>query len=73
MKDLGKQIQAEVVARLDWIGIPQKASDDIRLLDYACGSGELSRVSNSAGEPQQLSRGLCWSDPVFVCERSEGH
>ncbi|KAL9026581.1 MAG: hypothetical protein Q9196_004776, partial [Gyalolechia fulgens] len=44
ISDLANQIQTEVVACLDWIGIPQQASGDTRLLDYACGSGELSRT-----------------------------
>lgn len=44
MNDLVSQIQTEIVARLDWIGIPHQASDSIRLLDYACGSGDLSRT-----------------------------
>ncbi|KAI4246137.1 MAG: hypothetical protein L6R40_002089 [Gallowayella cf. fulva] len=51
--DLGNQIVAELLARLDWIGIPtshEDASTDcndktytFRLLDYACGEGTLSR------------------------------
>ncbi|KAL8721226.1 MAG: hypothetical protein Q9225_002038 [Loekoesia sp. 1 TL-2023] len=47
MNDLVNQIQTEVVARLDWLGIsslPEQTSDNVRLLDYACGAGELSRT-----------------------------
>ncbi|KAL8729619.1 MAG: hypothetical protein Q9181_004934 [Wetmoreana brouardii] len=54
MKELVDQIQAEVLAHRDWIGIPagrksisgayEQKKDTIRLLDYACGSGELSRT-----------------------------
>ncbi|KAL8919053.1 MAG: hypothetical protein Q9208_007019 [Pyrenodesmia sp. 3 TL-2023] len=47
MKDLVAQIQTEVLARRDWIGIPKpddepNPTNKPRLLDYACGSGELS-------------------------------
>ncbi|KAL8948266.1 MAG: hypothetical protein Q9222_005537 [Ikaeria aurantiellina] len=53
MNDLVQQIQAEVLARLDWMGISrlQKKSQGseqkeskVRMLDYACGWGELSRT-----------------------------
>ncbi|KAL8769112.1 MAG: hypothetical protein Q9194_005532 [Teloschistes cf. exilis] len=54
IKDLVDQIQAEVLARRDWVGITALRGTDserheqergtIRLLDYACGSGELSRT-----------------------------
>ncbi|KAI4196253.1 MAG: hypothetical protein LQ350_006668 [Teloschistes chrysophthalmus] len=54
IKDLVDQIQAEVLARRDWVGITalratdsechEQARGPIRLLDYACGSGELSRT-----------------------------
>ncbi|KAL8758307.1 MAG: hypothetical protein Q9184_003963 [Pyrenodesmia sp. 2 TL-2023] len=47
MQDLVSQIQTEVLARRDWIGIPKPDDHNPtlnkpRLLDYACGSGELS-------------------------------
>lgn len=62
MKDLTNQIQTELIARLDWIGILANNNQDapgaseqttprIRLLDYACGSGELSRVSRTNQPP----------------------
>ncbi|KAL8858197.1 MAG: hypothetical protein Q9178_005209 [Gyalolechia marmorata] len=53
--DLGKQIIAEILSRLDWIGIPTSSDEDgstdrenqktspFRLLDYACGEGVNSR------------------------------
>ncbi|KAL9581054.1 MAG: hypothetical protein Q9212_004126 [Teloschistes hypoglaucus] len=54
IKDLVDQIQAEVLARRDWVGITalraadsgcyEQARGPIRLLDYACGSGKLSRT-----------------------------
>ncbi|KAL8944128.1 MAG: hypothetical protein Q9216_000633 [Gyalolechia sp. 2 TL-2023] len=44
MNDLVSQIQTEVIARVDWIGIQEHPSEDTRLLDYACGAGELSRT-----------------------------
>ncbi|KAL8868008.1 MAG: hypothetical protein Q9174_005277 [Haloplaca sp. 1 TL-2023] len=48
MKDLVSQIQSEVLSRLDWLGIPTPppttTSSQLRLLDYACGSGELSHT-----------------------------
>ncbi|KAL8831736.1 MAG: hypothetical protein Q9170_005166 [Blastenia crenularia] len=47
MNDLISQIQTEITARRDWIGIPsasQQASHNVRLLDYACGAGEISRT-----------------------------
>ena len=54
--DLGKQIIAEILSRLDWMGIPTSSDEDgstdrdqktspFRLLDYACGEGVISRVS----------------------------
>lgn len=51
MNDGVAQIQSEVLSLLPWLAIPQprKASptnqtSPIRLLDYACGAGELSKV-----------------------------
>ncbi|KAL8688422.1 MAG: hypothetical protein Q9218_005662 [Villophora microphyllina] len=54
MEDLVNQIQTEVIAQRKWIGIPAPSAKDhgsgsqeksaVRLLDYACGSGELSRT-----------------------------
>ncbi|KAL8732282.1 MAG: hypothetical protein Q9166_002854 [cf. Caloplaca sp. 2 TL-2023] len=51
--DLANQINAECLARLNWIGIPTSPEDSstdcnkktyvFRLLDYACGEGTLSR------------------------------
>ncbi|KAL8922040.1 MAG: hypothetical protein Q9172_003723 [Xanthocarpia lactea] len=49
--DIGKQIIAEILSRLDWIGIPASSEEDdrnqktspFRLLDYACGEGVISR------------------------------
>ncbi|KAL9598027.1 MAG: hypothetical protein Q9219_004783 [cf. Caloplaca sp. 3 TL-2023] len=55
MIELVNQVQSELISRLDWIGIPsqkkdvssseqQQPSRPIRLLDYGCGAGELSRA-----------------------------
>ncbi|KAI4168457.1 MAG: hypothetical protein LQ348_007488 [Seirophora lacunosa] len=51
MNDLTAQIQSEILSLLPWLGIPQprKASptnqtNPVRLLDYACGAGELSNT-----------------------------
>lgn len=57
------QVTAEIQARLDWIGVdwiedspgneasesPKEApKKEVRLLDYACGTGLVSRVSSSS-------------------------
>ncbi|KAL8769245.1 MAG: hypothetical protein Q9209_004746 [Squamulea sp. 1 TL-2023] len=51
--NLGKQINAEILSHLNWIGIPtspedgstecSKKTESFRLLDYACGEGQISR------------------------------
>ena len=62
---LSNQIINEILARLDWIGIPTSPEDgstdcekktySYRLLDYACGNGVISRVHVSASNsPIQL-------------------
>jgi hypothetical protein len=46
------QVTEALRSRLDWLGIPfantesNAATGDVRLLDYACGTGLMSRVSN---------------------------
>lgn len=50
---VNQQVTDALRARLDWVGIPftnvgSSSSDkEVRLLDYACGPGLMSRVSSS--------------------------
>lgn len=47
-KKLGNLITNEIRRRLDWFGVDwakeHDKSRDVRLLDYACGTGLISRV-----------------------------
>lgn len=47
MKKISQQVTDATRARLDWIGVNWAKSGDsreVRLLDYACGTGCVSRV-----------------------------
>lgn len=50
---VNQQVTDALRGRLDWVGIPfanitpdSKEDKEVRLLDYACGPGLMSRVSN---------------------------
>jgi hypothetical protein len=65
---LNNQVIDALSARLNWLGVPfvnmkpdghQDSSDDkegreVKLLDYACGPGIMSRVCTSLSNPQLL-------------------